>query len=323
MSRQSENCVQKLRYAGSVAAPSASLKPNRIPAKIAIYEIGWRWAFGVGTLLMIAIAARQLLASVPLSNGDIASFRSREPLLIAGAVLHIWEHSGAHVVAVCALVAIAASVLWMLLASAGRILTLDPLLTAESKRNHAGVFAIHFLRLIWAWVAFVACIAVVVLSSYIAVETASNPDKPNLPLYLLLVFLGLPVVLIVWSVANWYMSLAPVFCLQEGERAFSAIGSAREHVRRRRSEFARASSVYAAPRFIALVLLIVFAAIAASSLAPRPATVVIIFLSLAYFAFADFLYVARLAKYVALFAVTERPGAAPQLVTPAPAEVAN
>jgi hypothetical protein len=248
---------------------------------------------------MIFAAVERLLASVPVSNGDIAALRSRDSVLTAGALAHIWQHSGMHLLQLFFIVAGAASLLWMVAAAVGRIVTLEPLVE-RGRRNYAGVFGISFLRVLWAWLAIVAGIAVLLAASYAAVEVSRDPARPNFALYLLLVLIGLPIVLVVWGVLNWYLSLAPIFCMRDGQRAFDSIGKTMRAAREKRGQFWKISAGYTAPRIIAVVLLIALAAVIAAGLKTGSAIAVVIALSLIYFAVADFLYVARMAAYVEL-----------------------
>ena len=248
---------------------------------------------------MVAAAAERLLGSMPVRNGDIAALRGRDTVVMAAAALHIWQSSGAHLLEVFLIVVAAASLLWLLAAAIGRIVTLEPLLPA-AKRNYAGVFGLSFLRVLCGWFGIALCLAVIVASSFAAAEVSDDAAHPNFALYFLLLLVGLPVVLMVWGALNWYLSVAPIFCLRDGKRAFDSVGEAMREAGRRRREFWSISAGYAVPRLLALVLLIVFAALAAAGLNQTSAIVVIVLLSLAYFALADFFYIARMAAYIGL-----------------------
>ena len=253
---------------------------------------------------MVLAAMERLLSSVPVSNADIAALHSHNYFLIAGAALHICEGSGAYLLDVFLIVAAAASLLWLVASAIGRIVTLQPLVPTANP-NHAGVFGLSFLRLLCAWLSVALCLAVIVGSSF-AAEVSNDLAHPNFALYFLLLAIGLPIVLIVWSVLNWYLSLAPILCLSEGKRAFNAVGAAMRAARARRGEFFRISSAYTFPRLVALLLLIVMAALAAAGLNQTGAIVAVVLLSLAYFALADFFYIARMAAYIQLLSKEER-----------------
>jgi hypothetical protein len=83
------------------------------------------------------------------------------------------------------------------------------------------------------------------------------------------------------------------------------VGAAVRAAWARRREFFRVSSAYSFPRIIALVFLIVLATLAAAGLNQTGAIVAVVLLSLAYFALADFFYIARMAAYIQLVAREE------------------
>lgn len=283
--------------------------------RVALLEIGWRWAFGLGAIALIFAAAVRLLRSVPVTNGDIAAFHSRNQVLIAAAALHVWQHSGTRILPVLGVLAIAMSLLWLVLSAAGRIVALEPLLDSDGRRNHAGIFGLSFLRLITVWLALLAGAAVIVGAAFAATEAASDAAQPVFALYFLLVLIGLPLVLLVWGVVNWYLSLAAIFCLRDALPAFQAAGLAWRLGRQKGSALFRVSSAYAVPRLVALVVLIALAAIAAAGLAPRAGIIAVILLSLAYFAFSGFLYIARLAAYLIITAPMNAPNiSSPEIV---------
>jgi len=268
-------------------------------------------------MAMVLAATERLLPSVPVSNGDIAALHSHNYFLIAGAALHICEGSGAHLLSVFLIVAAAVSLLWLVASAVGRIVTLLPL-SPEANPNYAGVFGLSFLRMLWAWLGVALCLAVIVGSSFAAAEVSNDLAHPNFALYFLLLAVGLPIVLIVWSVLNWYLSLAPIFCLREAKGTFASVGSTMRAARARRREFFRVSSAYTLPRLIALLFVIVLATLAAAGLNQTGAIVAVVLLSLAYFALADFFYIARLAAYIQL--VSKEEPAQDPVVAPAATE---
>ena len=301
-----------------------------------LLEIAWRWVFGLLALAILSIAAERLLAAVAITPGDIAGLRSHDSILMVGAMLHIWEHAGSAILATAWTVGIALSLLWLGLAAAGRAVTLralllhpyahNPVLTADgieavhgavTRPNHAGVLATTFLRVVLTWLAVFLFLALIGGSAYAAAAAGASPEAPNLALYFLLLAIGLPLLLFGWGVANWYLSLAPVYCVAEGAPAHAAIRLALDAVRMRRAAFFGASAVYGFLRLAGFILLVVAAAIAAAAVpSVIAATVIVALLSLAYFAVADFLYIARLAAYLILL-LQPRAAIAPACATPA------
>src|SRR5438067_516752 len=142
------------------------------------------------------------------------------------------------------------------------------------------------------------------LASLTAARFSPDPYRPNLPLYFLLVLVLLPIVLMAWSTFNWLLSLAPICCVRDGVGALDAITEARCAVAAHRKAFSAVSFLYGVLRLFVL-LVYVGAATTAASLAAqvldmRAAWAIVILFSLIYFVVADFLYVARLAAYLAI-----------------------
>jgi hypothetical protein len=124
--------------------------------------------------------------------------------------------------------------------------------------------------------------------------------EPNLPLFWLLLVLLSVVVSFLWSTVNWYLSLAPLFVARDSSGSLRAMRAAAEVSRRRAGSFATVGLVFGALKEFAIVaaILVGLAPLSRSSLAAGKAWAVAV--SLVYFALSDWLYVARLAAYMAI-----------------------
>ena len=122
----------------------------RRPAVIAA-EIVWRWSFGAAAGALVSVAVLRFLNSLTVTDGDLLALRSRIPLLMADAILHIFQGSGPRLLRMTFIVAPAVSALWILAASAGRAATLRALLRevpASFTRRHnlLPLAGVHLLR---------------------------------------------------------------------------------------------------------------------------------------------------------------------------------
>jgi hypothetical protein len=152
---------------------------------------------------------------------------------------------------------------------------------------------------------------------------ATRGPKPDLALYYLLAAPSILIISIFWLVMNWYLTLAVIFG-REGQSFRGAFRQARSTVRRQRSDFAGTGLVFLLLR--AIVLLVALAICGLNSrmagTAPQSYFTLIMVVALAYFAISDFLYMSRMAAYLALAAEHVEPGG-PKLVSsavPMPAE---
>jgi len=267
-------------------------------------EIAWRWGFGASALTIAIAAGLRLLAATPVTPGDSAAFRGRDPMLMALAILHIWQHLRLPLLRVLLITVPTITLLWIVIASIGRAITLPRLVEVHYDFRQRSIFAINILRAVWMLAALAACLFSVALASLTAARFSPDPYRPNLPLYFLLVLVLLPTVLIAWSTFNWLLSLAPIFCVRDGAGGLDAIAEARRTVAGHRKAFSTASTLYGLLRLFTLFFYVgattTAASLAAQILDMRAAWAIVILFSLIYFVAADFLYVARLAAYIAI-----------------------
>ncbi len=274
-------------------------------------EIAWRWSFGAAAALLIAFSFFEFLDTLPVGKPDLLLLRTRQPLLIWRALLHIFRGSTFRVVETAVVLTLTLGAAWIVLASLGRAATLKALLAyfressvpkPERREKNSGrlrsVFALNFLRLGATLAAAVGCIAAILLSA-----AASRPPNPA-PGSALLIFLTVTMLVwFAWSTLNWFLSLAAIFVVADGDDTFGAIAAAVDLSR------SRAGSVFAAVTWFGLAHLTAF--VLATSVvafpldfAPYLPTGVVLggvlVVTLLYFAVADFLYVGRLAAYVAM-----------------------
>lgn len=290
-------------------------------------EITWRWSFGAAAGLLLMFSFFEYLDTLPVSKGDLFLLRTNQPILISRAALHIFRGSGFRVVETAIILALTLAAAWVVVASLGRAATVKALLahfreseisTLEHKSSWRlrSLFALNFFRLGATLAAIVGCVAAVLLGS-----TVSSPTDPAPGSALLIILTVAMLVWFAWSTLNWFLSLAAIFVVAQGEDTFSAIASAVDLCR------TRAASVFVAGTWFGLAHLTAFAV--ASSVAAFPlafATVLpagvvlggVLLVTLLYLAIADFLYVGRLAAYLAIVEMPEPPVSAETTQPPSP-----
>jgi len=279
-------------------------------------EIAWRWSFGAAATLLLVFSFFTFLDTLPVGKADLLLLRTGQPLLIWRAVAHMFRGSAFRAVGSAILLTLTLSAAWIVIASLGRAATVKALL-AHFRESRSSVpkddeksgwrlrpiFALNFFRLGATLAAAVGSVAAVLLAA-----AASRPSYPA-PGSSLLIFLT--VVLLVWfawSTLNWFLSLAPIFVVARGEDTFGAIAAAVDLSR------TRAGSVFAAGTWFGLAHLTAF--ILASSIGAFPLDFApylpkgvvlggVLLVGLSYFAVADFLYVGRLAAYVAMVEIPD------------------
>jgi len=277
-------------------------------------EIAWRWSFGGAAAALAAIAFLEYLDTLTVSRGDLFLLRTRHPALISQAIAHIFRGSAFRVVETIVVLALALAVGWTVIAALGRAVTIESLLEhfrrqsnesgyqAEGKPSRAwslgSLLGLNCLRAGAALAAVAGSLAAFILGG-----SASATENPS-PGAAFLIILGVTsIVWMIWSFLNWILALAPVFVVAQGRNTFEAINAVVELCR------SRAGSVFAAGTWFGLAHIAVFFVattlvgfpLGLAGALPRGVTLGgVLLVTLLYFAAADFLYMGRLAAYVAM-----------------------
>ena len=296
---------------------------------LTLAEISWRWSAGATAAALLSFGLFEYLDTLPVTNGELLFLRTRHPYLVGEAIAHILRGSLNRVVLAGMVVAFLLSLLWIVAASVGRIATVRGLLdyfrgsasdisvVAEDQRDGAGDFSanefrsspwralarLNFLRVAVALAALLGFAGASILAGF------ASPEADPQPGLAFLLFLPLAsLVCLVWWAMNWLLSLAGVFAVRDGEDAAGAISAAVALCRE------RTGAVFAVSSWMGLAHLVAF--VGASVLVSIPlgfATLVswrlvlvgMMLVTLAYFALADWLYLARLAGYVCIAEMPE------------------
>ena len=173
---------------------------------------------------------------------------------------------------------------------------------------------LNFLRAAVALAAAFGFAGATILAGF--ASPAAHP-QPGLAFSLFLPLAGL--ICYVWWALNWLLSLAGMFAARDGEDAVGAISAAVALTRERTGAVFAVSTWTGLAHLVALVGAFTLASmpLGLAGLVPwRWVVAGILLVTLSYFAFADWLYMARLAGYVC---IAETPQALLAPLPPAPA----
>jgi hypothetical protein len=316
-------------------------------------EITWRWVVGTTGTVLFFFGLYHYLDSLPVNEGELLFLRSRQPYLVSEAIAHILRGSLGRVVLSGLLAAMLLCLLWMVAGAAGRLATVRALLdyfredlagkvsatprpineqpasTREEINSEAGrkaeiaersaansfpaLLRLNFLRVGVAIAAVVGVLGASILAGFVSPD--SNP-RPGLAFLLFLPLAAL--VWLAWLALNWLLSLAGLFAVRDREDTIGAISAAVGFCRE------RTGAVAAVSVWTGLAHLVAF--VAASTAISMPmgfapvlpgqlVVLVMLLMTMAYFALADWLYMARLAGYVCIAETPE------ELLRPAPIPV--
>lgn len=196
------------------------------PALLAA-ELAWRWCFGFSALLLGICSGALFLNGLKVSKADQFLISTLQPQLLAAALSDIFHGSLPRFLLEQALLLVGLTVMWAYAAAAGRAATLNRLLAMFSASDEAQpaewhfrqLFLLELLRAMWTQIA----VAVTVFLFVYGADQAANqrPFAAAISLSFGVAF----ALLVGWSL-NWYLGLAPLFCLRNGVRPPEAIGQA-------------------------------------------------------------------------------------------------
>jgi hypothetical protein len=323
--------MHSLRLGRLLRYPKSEMKP-RSPTlegfrtmfsrpSLGLAEIAWRWSFGTASGLLLALSFFEYLDTLPVSKADLLLLRTTQPVLISRAVLHIFRGSVFRITVTSIVLVLALGAAWIVIASLARAATLKALLDyfrehdasasePRIKKNWRlrSLFGLNFFRFGATLAAIAGC-----LGAFLLAGSASRPNDPA-PVSALLITLSVTMLVwFIWSTLNWFLSLASVFVVADGQDTFGAIASAVDLCRN------RAGSIFAAGTWFGLAHLTAFAVASSVVAFPLAFAAVLpvglvfggmLLVTLLYFAITDFLYAGRLAAYVAMIEMPELPVAA-------------
>jgi hypothetical protein len=256
----------------------------------------------------------QYLHSLTVTDSDKALLDSGIPAFMAQAVANILQGSGERLVYIILIVALAMAASWVVLAAIGRAATLRALLSQSTSKVRS-LIGLSFLRAALALATALAVFAAAIIAGLIAARGTEARPEVFMTIFLLLAL----VIVVAYSVLNWYLSLAPVFAVRDGRDGLGAVAAAFAAVRRHSGEFAKVGLAFGGVRLVVIGAFTVFSLIPLAMITQASGWLVMTafaLLALAYFAISDFLYMARLAAYVEIL----RPEPEPAVEAPRPAE---
>lgn len=282
----------------------------RDPA-IFLVEILWRWSFALLACVLAFGVGMMLLGPLHVGQAWDSAWRSRDPQRMGQLLLTILLILGTKAIVAAIAVPVAIAFLWAILSALGRFVTVKRLRAGLTSLRFRTILALQFWRAFVGWFSGGLFLAATFGEALIA----TRGPKPDLLLYYLMVMPSIVLIGAFWLTLNWYLSLAAIFG-REGQSFRGAYGQARQTIRLQRSDFAGTGFVFLLFRAVALLISVAICGLTSgmAGTAPQSYFVLLMVVSLAYFAVADFLYMSRMAAYLALAAAHVDP-AGPKLVT--------
>ena len=281
---------------------------------LVLIEIAWRWTFGTIAILVVTMSAFVLLGSVSVDPRRWEAAAAVPPLQLAETVATTLIALRSAILRVSLVAVFALTLCWILMSALGRRATLvRPALSPGASLRTC--FVVSIARAVLTLGARVVWILVGIFAGLAGSTRDGVPDPA------VILGIALPSLLIiatVWSILNWYFSLAPLFADKPagGKPATQFAAAMWDFVRSRREELLEISVLTGILRFIAFLGAAMLSfAVSAVIISPRVLLADLVAIALLYFLVGEFLYVLRLAAYATLREQPEVP------LDPSPAQL--
>jgi hypothetical protein len=275
------------------------------PALLAA-EITWRWCFGLSAWMLGVISIRLFLDSLTVTRVDQFLLRTLQPVLIVDALRHIFRGSLSRFLLEQTLLSLGLVLLWSLAATVGRAATLHRLVAMfkiepdedfdPARWNFGPIFVLQLLRVTWSMIAF----SVAIGSFLYGTVSASNGHALRAALAL---SFGVGGGFLVGTTLNWFLGVAPLFCVRNGGTAREALDQTIDFSQQHGGRLSLLGLVFFLLRlFWAGMMGLAFLAPLSwsATIGARWTELLMGLMALVYFAGADLLYLWRLGAYVSL-----------------------
>lgn len=227
-------------------------------------------------------------------------WRSGIPPLMSQTLANALHGSGFKLLRIAAVLVPAYAILWTIAASVGRGVWLKGIMGTECV-PFGTIARLNFLRAAATWASVLGLIGTFVLAS-----RAYTFDEKFIthPLRAGAVYIAFTVAVVIsWSVLNWLLGVAPVLAMTGKNDAIEAIAATMRFVVQDLGRLVRIGFAFWALHLLAFFVFsgIAFFVLGLGGLLPGGLLLAgLAPVTLAYFAVVDFLYIARLAAYVAM-----------------------
>jgi hypothetical protein len=287
-------------------------------------EIAWRWSFGIAALALLGLTCVLFLSSVRVTDADMQLASSGSPWIAADVLARLLDANRAALLRALAVLIPGIAILWTIAAAIGRAMTTPPLIregngfsraTIDAERspafvaggrlpsrtNFSALLGISFLRATLAVALIAGYFGCALIAAIVSNAGGGSPESQFgaallifLPLFLLLV--------LAWGALNWFFSIAPIFAVRDGRSTLASFADSVRLFAANKRDFVAIASAYGLAKTVGIIVVTVagFILVAVLATLPKLLAIALIVITLAYFAFADLLNLARLASYAAL-----------------------
>ncbi len=268
---------------------------RRDPATF-LLEVLWRWCFGIVALFILVFAIAALLHPMHVTDRLLTALRNQDSRTAGTLGLFIVLQYGVRLAAGLIAIALTISLVWSLFAAPARRIIVRRISQAEPLR-FGSMFALQWARAMA--LLFAALLLLAALAG--ALYAATRSSQPDLFRFYSISWPSGVVIVVIWLVLNWYLSMAAIFG-RERQGFRGALRAAWQIAQQQRSDFAGTAFLFLLLRLVVLLAAIAIIGLTSSMMATAPQTYAALVMTVAlfYFVISDFLYAARIASYLAL-----------------------
>jgi hypothetical protein len=271
--------------------------PGLVPA-----EIAWRWAAGGAFWALLVLSFIEYAGSLNVSPLNALLWKLGYPPLTAQAFSDTVAGSGHKLLAIAAVLIPGLAILWTFAASVGRTATLRAIMSERTVRFRT-MLALNFFRSTATLAALTGLAGVFAIAMALYSDGPGTVPHAERSTWTLLI--GWTLVAYLWSVVNWFLSLAPVVAVEQNCDALAAVSGTVRMFGEQPGKFVRLNAIFGAMHLLAFIIFTGASLFPLMLLAAISGKVVLAFLflvTMVYYAIVDFLYVARLSAYATLAA---------------------
>ncbi len=273
------------------------------PALLAA-ELAWRWCFGFSALALGVVSIGLYLDSLKVSRADQFLLGTVQPQLLAEALRHVFRGSLSRFLLQQAVLILGLTLLWSFASAVGRAATLRRLVSMFSPRDEPesrewhfrSIFLLQLMRAMWTQIALAVGVVLFLYGSVMAAR-----ERPLAAA--LSVSFGVGFAALVGFYLNWYLGIAPLFCIRNGARARDALDQALSFSAAHGGRLFLMGTGFFLLRLLwwgAMWLVLLAPLNLAGKINDRWIGLLISMFALVYFAGADMLNLARWGSYVSL-----------------------
>lgn len=263
-------------------------------------EIAWRWVSGGALWALLVLSFVEYAGSLNVSKGNWFLWKLGYPPAAIEAFANTIAGSGHKLLMIAAILIPGMAVIWTVAATIGRAATLRAMMP-ERIVSFRTILAINFFRAAVALAALLGFAGVFAIAMTLYSDGPGTVPHAERATWILL--LGWIIVGYLWSVVNWFLSVAPVVAVERNCDAIAATLGSINIFGERIGAFLRVNTAFGAlhlAAFIALNVVSFLPLLFVMAISFKALLVVLVLVMMAYFAVVDFLYVARLGSYVTL-----------------------